>query len=76
MKTWKHLNIENRKTISNRVVSHIKQIDRYHFFDIDGIQEYHNDRVYIIDKNLIEIIKRLEKTGYQKEEFEGYYIFI
>lgn len=68
--------IEEKKTNKQKTILHMKQVDKYHFLDIDGIKQYNSDRVYIIDKYFKEIISTLEETGYKKEIFERYYIFI
>ena len=52
-----------------------KKCSKYHFYDMEGITEYHNDRTYIVDKKHESLLKFLEKIGYKKEVVEGYYIF-
>lgn len=53
-----------------------KKCSKYYFNDIEEINKYHKDRTYIVDKKYKEIINILEKSGYKKELFEDYYIFI
>ena len=52
-----------------------KKCSKYHFYDMEGIKEYHNDRTYIVNKKHESLSKFLEKIGYKKETVEEYYIF-
>lgn len=53
-----------------------KKCSKYYFNDTEGINEYHEDRTYIVDKRYEDVINLLEEVGYKKELFEDYYIFI
>ena len=52
----------------------IPKSDNYYFNKQEMLEEYDNNKVYIVDKEYNKIIEFLQNIGYSKEEFEEYYI--
>lgn len=68
--------IEEKNTSGKRKILHMKQVDKYHFLEVEEIRKYNTNRTYIISKELKILADILEQTGYKKEEYGEYYIFI
>ena len=69
--SWRAEEQENDKGIYKKTV----QFSNYHFNDTNNINEYDENKIYIVNKKWEPIIKILEKFDYEKKEIDDYYIF-
>lgn len=62
------------KEINGNQHRQMKKCSKYYFYNTEGLNEYHNNRTYIVNKEYYKVVNLLEKIGYKKEIFGEYYI--